>query len=318
MVRFETNLGGFTLELDADKAPVSVANFLKYVDEGFFDGLIFHRVIPGFMIQGGGMTPDMAQKKNQRADQERGHQRAEEPARHARDGAHERHQQRDLAVLHQPHRTTASSTTRRATTATRCSARSSTGIDTIDRIAKERTGRRKGHDDVPVDRRGHPVGEAGRARRLMPRPKLPGELLARLRRVLRGLGLALAGLVLLSFLAVLGLRVLPPLTTAFIVEARVASWFDDDQRPWHLRREWRDLAQISPQLQLAVIAAEDQRFPEHTGFDFKQIQKALRRGRQRRSRARRQHDHAAGREEPVPLAGPQLRCARDSKPGSRC
>ncbi len=64
MVRFETSLGSFTLELDAEKAPVSVANFLEYVDEGFFDGLIFHRVIPGFMIQGGGMTPDMGQKKN--------------------------------------------------------------------------------------------------------------------------------------------------------------------------------------------------------------------------------------------------------------
>src|SRR6187399_2585683 len=64
MVRFETSLGAFTLELDADKAPVTVENFLSYVDEGFFDGLIFHRVIPGFMIQGGGMLPDMSQKKN--------------------------------------------------------------------------------------------------------------------------------------------------------------------------------------------------------------------------------------------------------------
>jgi cyclophilin family peptidyl-prolyl cis-trans isomerase len=64
MVRFETSLGDFTLELDADKAPISVANFLAYVDDGFFDGLIFHRVIPGFMIQGGGFTPDMKQKKN--------------------------------------------------------------------------------------------------------------------------------------------------------------------------------------------------------------------------------------------------------------
>ena len=53
MVRFETSLGSFTLELDAAKAPITVENFLSYVDEGFFDGLIFHRVIPGFMIQGG-------------------------------------------------------------------------------------------------------------------------------------------------------------------------------------------------------------------------------------------------------------------------
>ncbi len=65
-------------------------------------------------------------------------------------------------------------------------------------------------------------------------------------------------------------------TTAFIERARVVtSWFDEDPRPFNLQREWRDLAQISPQLQLAVIAAEDQRFPEHSGFDFKQIRKAL-------------------------------------------
>ena len=56
MVRFETSLGGFTLELHSEKAPTSVANFLAYVDEGFFDGLIFHRVIPGFMVQGGDPT----------------------------------------------------------------------------------------------------------------------------------------------------------------------------------------------------------------------------------------------------------------------
>src|SRR5262245_40251188 len=67
MIRFETSLGEFTLELDSEKAPTTVANFLAYVDEGFFDGLIFHRVIPGFMIQGGGMTPDMTQKKNRPA-----------------------------------------------------------------------------------------------------------------------------------------------------------------------------------------------------------------------------------------------------------
>ncbi|MFO7495673.1 MAG: peptidylprolyl isomerase [Desulfobacterales bacterium] len=59
-VRFETTLGAIVLELDAQAAPQTVANFLGYVREGFYDGLIFHRVIKGFMIQGGGMTPDMA------------------------------------------------------------------------------------------------------------------------------------------------------------------------------------------------------------------------------------------------------------------
>ena len=63
MLVFETNLGTFEVELFEKEAPVSSANFLSYVDEGFFDGLIFHRVIPGFMIQGGGFEPGMKQKK---------------------------------------------------------------------------------------------------------------------------------------------------------------------------------------------------------------------------------------------------------------
>ena len=64
MIRFETTLGNFTIELYEDKAPVSAENFLKYVDEGFFDGTVFHRIVPGFVIQGGGFTEDMSQKKN--------------------------------------------------------------------------------------------------------------------------------------------------------------------------------------------------------------------------------------------------------------
>ena len=64
MIRFETTLGNFTIELYEDKAPVSAENFLKYVDEGFFDGTVFHRIVPGFVIQGGGFTEDMTQKKN--------------------------------------------------------------------------------------------------------------------------------------------------------------------------------------------------------------------------------------------------------------
>ena len=61
-VKMSTSLGDVTIELFADKAPISVANFLAYVDANFYDGTIFHRVIPNFMIQGGGFTADMAQK----------------------------------------------------------------------------------------------------------------------------------------------------------------------------------------------------------------------------------------------------------------
>ncbi|HDZ57108.1 MAG TPA: peptidylprolyl isomerase A [Pseudomonas xinjiangensis] len=61
-VVLNTSLGAIELELNAEAAPISVENFLRYADAGHYDGLIFHRVIPGFMIQGGGFTPDMQQR----------------------------------------------------------------------------------------------------------------------------------------------------------------------------------------------------------------------------------------------------------------
>ena len=62
VVVLDTTAGAITLELDRPKAPITVDNFLKYVDAGFFDGLIFHRVIPGFMIQGGGFSENLEEK----------------------------------------------------------------------------------------------------------------------------------------------------------------------------------------------------------------------------------------------------------------
>ncbi|MGL4474965.1 MAG: peptidylprolyl isomerase [Shewanella sp.] len=59
---FTTNLGDIEIELDMDTAPVSSKNFLKYCQDGFYEGTLFHRVIKGFMIQGGGMTPDFDEK----------------------------------------------------------------------------------------------------------------------------------------------------------------------------------------------------------------------------------------------------------------
>lgn len=61
-VSIKTSMGDITAELDADKAPLTVANFLSYIKDGSYDGTIFHRVMPGFMVQGGGFTPDMQQK----------------------------------------------------------------------------------------------------------------------------------------------------------------------------------------------------------------------------------------------------------------
>ncbi len=64
-VELVTSLGTIELQLDPQRAPKTVANFLQYVKSGFYGGTIFHRVIPGFMIQGGGFTPDMQQKPTQ-------------------------------------------------------------------------------------------------------------------------------------------------------------------------------------------------------------------------------------------------------------
>ncbi len=61
-VEFKTTMGNFVVELDDVKAPKTTANFLNYVKSGFYNGTIFHRVIDGFMIQGGGFTPDLNQK----------------------------------------------------------------------------------------------------------------------------------------------------------------------------------------------------------------------------------------------------------------
>jgi cyclophilin family peptidyl-prolyl cis-trans isomerase len=150
MVRFETSVGGFTVELDAEKAPLTVANFLSYVDEGFYDGLIFHRVIPGFMVQGGGLTPDMAQRpnkapiKNEAANGLKNKRGTIAMARtNVVDSATSQFfinlVDNDFLDYQGPHNYGYA-----------VFGRVVEGMDTIDRIARERTGRRKGHDDVPV------------------------------------------------------------------------------------------------------------------------------------------------------------------------
>jgi cyclophilin family peptidyl-prolyl cis-trans isomerase len=150
MVRFETSLGDFTLELDAEKAPVTVANFLAYVDEGFFDGLVFHRVIPGFMIQGGGFTPDMAQKSGKapiKNEATNGLQNKRGTIAMARTNVVDSATSQFFINLvdndfldHQGP----------ASYGYAVFGKVVEGLDTIDRIARERTGRNKGHDDVPV------------------------------------------------------------------------------------------------------------------------------------------------------------------------
>lgn len=67
MLEFKTSKGTFTVQLFDKQAPISVENFLRYADEGFFDGTVFHRVISGFMVQGGGMTADLQSKRGHEA-----------------------------------------------------------------------------------------------------------------------------------------------------------------------------------------------------------------------------------------------------------
>ncbi|MDH3998468.1 MAG: peptidylprolyl isomerase [Desulfuromonadales bacterium] len=67
VARIETSMGNIVIELDAENAPISAANFVEYANEGFYDGTIFHRVIDGFMVQGGGMDANMSEKANKKA-----------------------------------------------------------------------------------------------------------------------------------------------------------------------------------------------------------------------------------------------------------
>ena len=104
MVILHTNHGDITLELDAENAPATVANFLQYVRDGHYDNTIFHRVIDGFMIQGGGMEPGMKQKPMRAPVANEAGNGAQEQALHGRDGAHVRPAFGDRAILHQRRR----------------------------------------------------------------------------------------------------------------------------------------------------------------------------------------------------------------------
>ena len=150
MVRFETTHGSFTIELFPKEAPVTVENFLKYVDDGFFDGTIFHRIVPGFVIQGGGLTADFDNKETRDPIQNE----AKNGLKNGRgwlsmartsdinsatsqffvnlsDNAFLDHGPRDYGYA--------------------VFGRVTDGIETVDKIAKVKTGRRKGYQDAPLE-----------------------------------------------------------------------------------------------------------------------------------------------------------------------
>ena len=153
MVKLHTSLGTFTLELDSDKAPKTVENFLQYVRDGFFDGTIFHRVIDGFMIQGGGFEPDMTQKPTR-----------EMIENEAANGLKNEAYTVAMARTPNPNSATAqffinvannSFLNHTAPTPQGYGyavfGKVVEGMDVIDKMKKVRTGSRAGHQDVPVE-----------------------------------------------------------------------------------------------------------------------------------------------------------------------
>jgi cyclophilin family peptidyl-prolyl cis-trans isomerase len=150
MIRFETTLGGFTIEFFEQEAPLSVANFKQYVEKGFFDGTIFHRIVPGFVIQGGGFTEDMTQKKT-----------APPIKNEADNGLKNSRGTLSMARTNDIHSATSQFFVNlkdndfldhsRGNFGYAVFARVTEGMDVVDKIAAVETGRRRGFDDVPVE-----------------------------------------------------------------------------------------------------------------------------------------------------------------------
>jgi cyclophilin family peptidyl-prolyl cis-trans isomerase len=150
MIRFETSLGDFTIDMHEKEAPVTVANFLKYVDDGYFDGTIFHRVIPGFVIQGGGFTEDMTQKRTQptiKNEADNGLKNKRGTLSMARTNDINSATSQFFVNL----KDNASLDHSRGNFGYAVFATVTEGLDVVDKIAAVETGRRKGHDDVPVE-----------------------------------------------------------------------------------------------------------------------------------------------------------------------
>ncbi|MBK6471103.1 MAG: peptidyl-prolyl cis-trans isomerase [Betaproteobacteria bacterium] len=152
-VQMETSAGTLRIELDDEKAPLSVANFLEYVKQGHFDGTVFHRVIKGFMLQGGGFEAGMKQKPT-----------AAPIKNEANNGLKNKKYTLAMARTSDPHSATAQFFINcvdndfldfRAENAQGWGyavfGRVVEGKDVVDAIEKVKTGRKGFHDDVPVD-----------------------------------------------------------------------------------------------------------------------------------------------------------------------
>jgi cyclophilin family peptidyl-prolyl cis-trans isomerase len=150
MIEFKTSLGDFSIELFPTEAPISSDNFQAYVDAGYFDGTIFHRVIPGFVLQGGGFTADMQQKKTN------------EPIKNeATNGLKNKRGTLSMARTNDINSATSQFfvnlvdneflDNKAGNYGYAVFGKVVSGMDVIDAIAKVKTGRKGHHDDVPVD-----------------------------------------------------------------------------------------------------------------------------------------------------------------------
>jgi peptidyl-prolyl cis-trans isomerase B (cyclophilin B) len=152
-VQMQTSAGALKIELDDASAPATVANFLAYVRKGHYDGTVFHRVIKGFMIQGGGFEPGMKQRTTDRP-----------IANEANNGLKNRHYTLAMARTGDPHSATAQFFINTADNAFldfkaenaqgwgyAVFGRVVEGTEVVDAIERVRTGRKGFHDDVPLD-----------------------------------------------------------------------------------------------------------------------------------------------------------------------
>ena len=152
-VQIDTSAGSMKIELDDERAPLSTANFLAYADRGHYDGTIFHRVIKGFMLQGGGFEPGMKQKPT-----------AEPIRNEAANGLKNKRYTLAMARTGDPHSATAQffiNTVDNGFLDFRAEnsqgwgyavfGRVVEGTEVVDKIEGVRTGRKAGHDDVPLE-----------------------------------------------------------------------------------------------------------------------------------------------------------------------
>ncbi|MCG7495653.1 peptidyl-prolyl cis-trans isomerase [Vibrio sp. Of7-15] len=153
MIIFTTNVGNIEIELNLERAPVSSKNFLKYCQDGFYDGTIFHRVIKGFMIQGGGFTKDMQEKDTRAA-----------IANEANRGLKNVIGSIAMARTDAPHSATAQffinladndfldhTATTNAGWGYAVFGKVTAGMDVVNKIAEVETTSKNGHDDVPCE-----------------------------------------------------------------------------------------------------------------------------------------------------------------------